>query len=90
MDGRINSVTITSSTIEAVDRALNGEDNSQGALFFLARASSAVHNVQWFENTLVKLFEYGGHEYFTYREYADGTDDVSAPAAEEENASESI
>ena len=92
MDGRIGTVTITSSTIEAVDRALNGEDNSQGALFFLARASSATHNVQWFENTLVRLFEYGGHEYFTYREYAEGGDDSGAGSGElfAEDASEDV
>lgn len=68
-DGRIHSCTITESTVEAVDRALQGEDNSQGALFFVARDSASPGNVQWFDDSLVWLFEYGGHEYYTFREY---------------------
>ena len=68
-DGRIYSCTITESTIKAVDRALAGEDYSQGALFFLARNCAEQHNVEWFDASLVKLFDYGGHEYFTYPEY---------------------
>lgn len=67
-DGRINSVTITDETIEAVDRALAGEDYSQGALCFMARASADNHNIKWFDDNLKLLFEYGGHEYFTFTE----------------------
>lgn len=70
-DGRIYSCTITNSTIEAVELALQGEDNSQGALFFVARTSAAPQNVQWFDSSLVWLFEYGGHEYYTFREYCE-------------------
>lgn len=70
-DGRIYSCAITESTIEAVDRALQGEDNSQGALFFVARESASEQNVQWFDSSLVWLFEYGGHEYYTFREYCE-------------------
>ncbi len=70
-DGRIYSCTITESTVEAVDRALQGEDNSQGALFFVARDSASPRNVQWFDSSLVWLFEYGGHEYYTFREYCE-------------------
>lgn len=69
-DGRINSVTITEETIEAVDRALAGEDYSQGALCFMARESADNSNVKWFDENLVLLFEYGGHEFFTF---ADGS-----------------
>lgn len=68
VDGRINSVTITEETIEAVDRALSGEDYSQGALCFMARESADQHNIDWFDENLVPLFEYGGHEYFTFAE----------------------
>ncbi len=70
-DGRISSCTITQSTVDAVDLALKGEDNSQGALFFVARDSASPGNVQWFDTSLVKLFEYGGHEYYTFREYCE-------------------
>lgn len=67
-DGRIYSVTITDDTIEAVDRALAGEDYSQGALFFVARSSADQSNVAWFDGNLEPLFEHGGHEYFKFAE----------------------
>lgn len=67
-DGRIYSVEITDDTIEAVDRALNGEDNSQGALFFIARSSASEQNAEWFDSTLKWMFEYGGHEYYKFAE----------------------
>lgn len=63
-DGRFYTVAVTDSTIEAVNRALMGEDYSQGALFF-----AAVHSVTpncWHSNNLARLFEYGGHIYFTF------------------------
>lgn len=65
-DGRIYTVEITNDTIEAVERALNGEDYSEGALFFMARSSSDYSSVAWFDSQLKPLFSYGGHEYFTY------------------------
>ena len=66
-DGRIYSCTITDSTIEAVERALNGEDVSEGALFFFARDHSSGSSVEWFEENLTPLYEYGGHEFFTFK-----------------------
>ena len=68
-DGRIYSCEITNSTIEAVERVLQGEDYSQGALFFFARNSSEEQNVSWFDTSLVPVFQYGGHEYFTFKDY---------------------
>ena len=65
-DGRIYSVVITPDTYEAVDLALAGEDYSQGALFFVARASADNHNLEWFDGNLQPLFEYGGHEYYKF------------------------
>lgn len=65
-DGRIYSVEVTNETIEAVDRALNGEDYSEGALFFMARQSSDHSSVAWFDSSLKPLFSYGGHEFFTF------------------------
>ena len=68
-DGRMYSVTITDVTMTAVRRVLEGEDNSRGALFFVARSSATSGNLEWFDESLVRLYEYGGHEYFTFREY---------------------
>lgn len=65
IDGRIYSVEITQDTIEAVDRAIAGEDYSKGALYFMARMASEDNSVGWFENNLMWLFEHGGHEYYT-------------------------
>lgn len=70
-DGRIYSCSITDSTVEAVERVLQGEDYSQGALFFVARNTAESTNMSWFDSSLVRLFEYGGHEYFTFKEYVD-------------------
>lgn len=66
VDGRIYTVEITDDTYEAVDRALNGEDYSEGALFFMARSGAEAYSTQWFDGTLQRLFEYGGHEYYTF------------------------
>lgn len=65
-DGRIYTVAITEETYEAVDRALDGEDYSEGALFFMARSGAEAHNQEWFDGTLQRLFEYGGHEYYKF------------------------
>lgn len=67
-DGRIYSVAITEDTIQAVDRALAGEDYSEGALFFVARSDAEVQNINWFDQNLVQMFEYGGHEFFRFAE----------------------
>ena len=66
LDGRIYTVEITDDTYQAVDRALAGEDYSEGALFFMARSSAESHNTQWLDGTLQRLFEYGGHEYYRF------------------------
>lgn len=60
-------VDITESTIEAVERVLAGEDESEGALFFMAREKAKKKNVKWFDTSLKYLFEYGGHEFFTVK-----------------------
>jgi len=65
-DGRIHRVAITDDTYEAIERVLAGEDYSRGALFFVARADAEAHNVKWFDENLEYLFEYGGHEYYTF------------------------
>ena len=82
-DGRFYSVTITKSTIEAVERVLAGEDYSQGALFFVARSSANSKNLKWFDASLVKLFEYGGHEFSTFKEYREDGETVTENSTEE-------
>ncbi len=64
IDGSINSCRVTEETVEAVDRALAGEDYSQGALYFMNRRTAAAKNVRWFDNHLEWLFQHGSHEFF--------------------------
>lgn len=65
-DGRISSVTISETTEEAVKKALEGTDLSQGALFFVAKDQANKDNVKWFESDLKPLFEHGVHSFYTY------------------------
>lgn len=64
-DGRYWSVTVTKETKKAVDRVLAGEDYSQGALFFSARSKANKDSMSWFDRNLKRLFQYGGHEFYT-------------------------
>lgn len=63
-DGRYWSVGISDKTREAVHRVLCGEDESQGALYFMARQYADADNVVWFDSSLTYLFAYGEHEFF--------------------------
>lgn len=63
-DGKIYTVKVSSETKEAVNRALMGEDISQGALYFMSRKAADPENMRWFDSHLVRLFSYGGHEFF--------------------------
>ncbi len=63
-DGRYYKVSITDETREAIERVLNGEDQSQGALYFMSRRQADSKNVRWFDNSLTKVLEYGTHEFF--------------------------
>lgn len=63
-NGSINTCKVSEETIEAVERALNGEDNSEGALYFMNRGRSASRNVRWFDANLDFLFKHGDHEFF--------------------------
>lgn len=64
VDGRFQNVTISEETYNAVERALYGEDISQGALYFCARQKADSGRLQWFDQKLTKLFSYGNHEFF--------------------------
>jgi spore germination cell wall hydrolase CwlJ-like protein len=63
-DGSLDRCTVSEETVEAVDRALSGEDYSQGALYFMNRSASYSRNVRWFDGKLTYLFQHGGHEFF--------------------------
>lgn len=64
-NGRFYTVEISDETIDVVNRALCGEDISQGALYFAARKYANPDRMKWFDNCLTYLFEYGGHEFFS-------------------------
>lgn len=67
-DGRFDTVRITEGSKEAVDRALGGEDFSNGALYFSARSHADPNNMSWFDTHLKWLFKYGGHEFYALKE----------------------
>ena len=59
--------TPSQETIKAVDRALNGEDYSEGALYFAARRIANSHHMSWFDQKLEWLFQHGNHEFYKER-----------------------
>lgn len=63
-NGRYYSVEISETTVDAVERALNGEDISEGALYFAARKYADSSKMKWFDDNLTFLFTHGGHEFF--------------------------
>lgn len=64
VDGRYQRVKVSEDTKKAVERALYGEDISQGALYFCAREKADSEKLQWFDRKLTRLFAYGNHEFF--------------------------
>ena len=62
-NGAINSVKVTAETIECVDRALDGEDYSNGAIYFMNRRASGKQ-ASCFDSSLTYLFAHDGHEFF--------------------------
>ena len=64
-NGNYYKVKVSQDTIDAVEKVLKGEDLTQGALYFVSRKSADPEKMKWFDASLVKLFEHGGHEFFT-------------------------
>lgn len=62
--GSIYQVEISEETVAAVNRALEGENISEGALYFAARKYASSKNMKWFDEKLTFLFRHGGHEFF--------------------------
>lgn len=63
-DGRYETVKVSEETVEAVNKVLEGEDHSKGALYFVSRKSADPEKMKWFDECLTFLFEHGGHEFF--------------------------
>lgn len=63
-DKRYWKVKVTKETKEAVQRALDGEDYSQGALYFMSRKLARKSSIKWFDKNLKWLFKYGAHEFY--------------------------
>lgn len=63
-NGSINTCKVTRQTIDCVNRALAGEDYSQGALYFMYRSGSRKGAVGWFDRNLTFLFRHERHEFF--------------------------
>ena len=63
-NGSYYRVTVSEETMAAVERALAGEDISDGALYFVARKYADPKNLKWFDENLTFLFQHGGHEFF--------------------------
>ncbi len=63
-NGSYYRVKVSQETADAVERALMGEDISQGALYFVARKYADSGKVKWFDRKLTYLFQHGGHEFF--------------------------
>ena len=59
-DGRIDTVNVSPETITAVERVLNGEDSSNGALYF----RSVYSNSGWFDSALTRVIEHGNHIFY--------------------------
>lgn len=64
IDGSINTCKVTQQTIDCVERALAGEDYSQGALYFMNRSGSESSNVRWFDGRLTFIMQHERHEFF--------------------------
>ena len=63
-NGSYYKVRVSEETVSAVERALMGEDISQGALYFVARKYADSSKVEWFDRNLTYLFVHGGHQFF--------------------------
>ena len=64
-DGRIYTVTVSEETKEAVNRAIDGEDYSKGALYFVEETYAEESNMKWFKEELKFLFRHGEHDFYT-------------------------
>lgn len=64
LDGSINRVKVSKTTKQAVNRVLNGEDESKGALYFVQRNIANKKSLSWFDRDLTRLFKHGCHTFY--------------------------
>ncbi len=67
-DGRFFTVVPSEKTVEAVERVLDGEDYSDGALYFMCREKASKRGARWFDRNLKLLFKHGGHEFYAEKD----------------------
>ncbi len=63
-DGRYYTVSISAETRKAVKKAIDGEDSTNGALYFVNATKANPSNLSWFENCLSFRGEHGGHRFY--------------------------
>lgn len=63
-NGSYYTVHVSKGTKKAVKAALEGEDPSGGALYFMERALADSGNVTWFDRCLTEVQRHGCHEFY--------------------------
>ncbi|WP_276979462.1 cell wall hydrolase [Johnsonella ignava] len=63
-EGTFYTLPISTATKKAVDRALNGEDYSKGALYFISHSGKNTYGKIWIRNNFKYLFSYEGHDFY--------------------------
>ena len=63
-NGRYDSVSVSDETYAAVERALKGEDLSDGALYFVSEKYADPQKLEWFHSKLTLLYSHGGHNFY--------------------------
>lgn len=64
-NGTYQRAKVSQETIDAVEKVLMGQDLTEGALYFVSRKYADPEKMRWFDNSLRRLFEHGGHEFYT-------------------------
>jgi len=65
-DGRYYTLEISATTVEAVEKALSGTDDAEGALFFVAKSLTSEKAGSWFDQHLKFVKKYGVHSFYKY------------------------
>lgn len=63
-DGRYYKVSVSQETQEAVEKALEGTDSTNGALYFVAAAKANAGNLSWFQRCLTLAASHGNHDFY--------------------------
>ena len=63
-NGRYDEVCVSEETCKAVERALQGEDMSEGALYFVSEKYADPEKLKWFHQKLTLLYSHGGHNFY--------------------------